>query len=173
MPLPALNSTFDALYPSGLQWYWRADFVAELPDVAIDRHVEFGSRMPTPLSTMHLYPTDGAAQRVDRHATAYSYREANWNQVIVGVDSDPGSRDRITRWTKDYWSAVHPYTLGGAYVNFLMHDEGPSRVRATYRDNYPRLLDAKRTYDPKNRFRSNQNIDPAQPAAGAQPAAPR
>ena len=160
LPLPALQSAFDGLYPPGLQWYWRADFVQELPDAAIDRHIEHAAELPSPLSTMHLYPSDGAVHRVGRTDTAFSYREATWNQVIVGVDADPKQREHITRWTKEYWEAIHPFSSGGAYVNFLMDDEGANRVRATYRDNYPRLVELKRRYDPDNRFRVNQNIDP-------------
>jgi FAD/FMN-containing dehydrogenase len=160
MPFPALNSLFDGLFPSGLQWYWRGDFVTELSDAAIARHVEYGSKAPTLLSLMHLYPVDGAAGRVGRNETAFSYREAKWNMVIAGVDPDPANRDRITAWTKDYWEAVHPYSAGGAYVNFMM-EEGQERVRATYRDNYERLAAIKRQYDPDNLFRVNQNIRPA------------
>jgi FAD/FMN-containing dehydrogenase len=151
--------------------YWRADFINELPDAAIARHIEYARTLPTPLSLMHLYPTDGAPQRVDRHATAFSYREANWNQVIVGVSPNAADRERITKWTKDYWEAIHPYSAGAAYVNFLMHDEGRDRVRASYRDNYPRLVEVKRRYDPENHFRVNQNIAPVAVGAGAGPSA--
>ena len=159
MPLPQLQSAFDALYPAGHQWYWRADFFDELSDAAIVAHVEHGSRMPTMLSSMHLYPIDGAAHDVTGEATPWSYRDATWAQVVVGVDPDPGKAGVLEAWTKAYWDALHPYSSGGAYVNFLM-DEGQERVRATYRDNYPRLARAKATYDPGNLFRVNQNIQP-------------
>ncbi|MBA2442788.1 MAG: FAD-binding oxidoreductase [Rubrobacter sp.] len=160
MPYPALQSAFDALYPAGLQWYWRADFVKDLPDEAIERHAEHGSRLPTLHSTMHLYPIDGAAHRVGKSETAFSYRDARWAEVIVGVDPDPANNERTTAWTKEYWDALHPYSAGGAYVNFMM-DEGQERVRATYRENYDRLAEVKRRYDPGNLFRVNQNIEPA------------
>ncbi|MGE5155734.1 MAG: FAD-binding oxidoreductase [Bdellovibrio bacteriovorus] len=160
MPFPALNSLFDGLFPAGLQWYWRGDFVTELSDAAVARHVAYGAQAPTLLSLMHLYPVDGAAGRVGRNDTAFSYREAKWNMVIAGVDPDPANRGRITTWTKDYWDAVHPYSAGGAYVNFMM-EEGQERVRATYRDNYERLREIKRRYDPDNLFRVNQNIRPS------------
>jgi FAD/FMN-containing dehydrogenase len=161
MSLPELQSAFDAFYPPGLQWYWRADFVREIADDAIEVHARFGEQMPSMHSTMHIYPMDGAVHRVGASETAFSHRDANFNQVIVGVDPDPGNRERITRWTREYWDAVHPYSLGGAYVNFLMGDEGGDRIKRTYRDNFPRLLEVKRRYDPENRFRVNQNIDPA------------
>jgi FAD/FMN-containing dehydrogenase len=160
MPFPALQSMFDGLYPPGLQWYWRGDFITEIPDEAIARHIEHASMAPSPLSLMHLYPVDGAAGQVGRSATAFSYREAKWNMVIAGVDPDPTNRELIASWTRAYWEDLHPLGAGGAYVNFLM-DEGEARVRATYRDNYDRLARIKRKYDPDNLFRMNQNIRPA------------
>jgi FAD/FMN-containing dehydrogenase len=165
LPFPTLQGFFDGLFPPGLQWYWRGDFVAELTDTAIARHLEYGAQAPSLLSLMHLYPVDGAAGRVGRHDTAFSYREARWNMVIAGVDPDPANRERITAWTRAYWDAVHPHGAGGAYVNFMM-DEGEARVRATYRDNYARLAAIKHKYDPQNLFRVNQNIRPAQAFLG-------
>ena len=160
MPYPTLQSLFDPLLPTGLQWYWKGDFINELTDDAIKVHLKYGSNLPSLLSLMHLYPIDGAVHRVRRNDTAFSYREANWSMVIAGVDSNPASKERITKWAKEYWEALHPYSAGGAYVNFMM-EEGQSRVEATYRDNYKRLSEVKRKYDPENLFRVNQNIPPA------------
>jgi FAD/FMN-containing dehydrogenase len=175
MPFPALQSAFDPLYPPGLQWYWKADFIREIPDAAVEEHVRYASQLPTPLSTMHIYPMDRAVHRVRPDETAFAYRDANWNQVIVGVDPDPANRARIVDWTRKYWNAIHPYSEGGAYVNFLMGDEGQDRIRATYRGNYARLVEVKRRYDPENHFRVNQNIDPqaAAPSAGEEAPAPQ
>lgn len=159
MPFTALQSAFDALYPPGLQWYWRADMFEEISDEAIAVHEQFGNALPTGHSTMHLYPIDGAAERVSSDATAFSYRGGGWAGVIVGVDPDPANNETITAWAKDYWTALHPTSAGGAYVNFLM-DEGDDRVRAAYRDNYPRLARVKTAYDPENAFHINQNIKP-------------
>jgi FAD/FMN-containing dehydrogenase len=160
LPQPALNSMFDPIYPPGLQWYWRADFVNELSDKAIEQHVRFGQALPTMHSTMHLYPINGAASRVGKTETAWSYRDANWAQVMVGVDPDPANKEKITKWSKDYFDALHPYSAGGAYVNFMM-DEGEDRVKATYGGNYQRLAEIKAKYDPTNLFRVNQNIKPS------------
>ena len=159
-PFPAVQSTFDGLFTPGLQWYWRADNFKELSEEAIAKFVEHGSHLPSMWSTMHLYPVNGAAQRVGKNDTAYSFREALFAEVIVGVDPDPANAEKITDWCKDYWNATHPYSAGGAYVNFMM-DEGQERVQATYRDNYDRLAAIKKKYDPQNFFRVNQNIRPA------------
>lgn len=160
MPLPVLQSAFDELYPAGDQWYWRADFVEEIPDEAIERHVEFAEKLPTWKSTMHLYPIDGAASRVGSTDTPWAYRDSKWASVIVGVDSDPANAEAIKSWTIDYWDALHPYSAGGAYVNMMM-DEGQERVQASYQGNYDRLAQVKAKYDPDNFFHVNQNIHPA------------
>ena len=159
MPFSVLQGAFDALYPAGLQWYWRADFFNEISDAAIEVHVKYGERLPTGLSTMHLYPIDGAASRVPEDATAFAYRDGGWAGVIVGVDPDPANAALISQWARDYWEELHPTSAGGAYVNFLM-DEGQDRVRAAYRGNYDRLARVKRRYDPDNIFHINQNIQP-------------
>lgn len=159
LPHPALQSMFDPIYPPGLQWYWRADFVNELSDDAIKQHVRFGQELPSLHSTMHLYPIDGAAARAGNSDTAWNYRQAKWAQVMVGVDPDPANKEKITAWTKAYYDALHPYSAGGAYVNFMM-DEGEDRIRATYGKNYDRLVAIKNKYDPNNVFRVNQNIKP-------------
>ena len=110
---------------------------------------------------MHLYPIDGAVHRVGAGATAWSCRDAQWSMVIAGIDPSPGKAGALKKWGREYWEAVHPYNLSGGYVNFMMDDEADGRVQATYGDNYGRLAQVKRKYDPKNLFRVNQNIRPA------------
>jgi FAD binding domain-containing protein/berberine-like enzyme len=160
MPYPMLQGLFDALYPPGLQWYWRADFFNAIPDEAVAIHEQFGQALPTPHSTMHLYPIDGAVHRVGAEETSFAYRDSGWNGVIVGVDPDPANAAKIKDWAVRYWDALHPTSAGGAYVNFMM-DEGSDRVRASYGRNYDRLARVKAGYDPGNFFRINQNIKPA------------
>lgn len=160
IPHPALQSMFDPLYPPGLQWYWKADFVRTLTDEAIALHVKHAAKLPSMHSTMHMYPISGAASRVKNSATPWSYRDAMWAQVMVGVDPDPANKEKISSWAKEYWNELHPYSAGGAYVNFMM-DEGEDRIRATYGKNYDRLAKIKKRYDPTNLFRVNQNIKPA------------
>ncbi len=132
LPQPALQSMFDALYPPGLQWYWRADFVKEISDEAIQQHIRFGNTLPSMHSSMHLYPINGAASRIGKEDTAWCYRDANWAMVMVGVDPDPANNDSITSWTKEYWEALHPYSAGGAYINFMM-EEGEDRIKSLLR----------------------------------------
>ncbi|RXJ51195.1 FAD-binding oxidoreductase [Gelidibacter gilvus] len=157
MPYPGIQSLFDGLLPTGLQWYWRSDFFNELSPEVTAQHLKFGSQIPTPLSQMHLYPITGAASRVGATDTPWAYRDARYAGVYVGVDPDPKNAAKITDWCKAYYNALHPYSAGGAYSNFMM-DEGQDRVKASYKHNYERLAKIKAAYDPENLFRVNQNI---------------
>jgi FAD/FMN-containing dehydrogenase len=161
LPYPALQGMFDALYPKGLQWYWKGDFVKDLPDAAIAAHLEHSAKLPTPFSAMHLYPIDGAVHRRAKGDTAWNCRDATWSMVIVGVDTDPKNAPALRKWARDYWAAVHPHDRGGAYPNFMMDDEADGLLQATYGENYGRLGLLKSKYDPTNLFHVNHNIRPA------------
>jgi FAD/FMN-containing dehydrogenase len=161
MPVPVVNTMFDPIYSAGLHHYWKADYIPRLTDGMIPIHVKHGPNVPSLQSTMHLYPQTGAIQRVDKTATAYSYRDVEYVHNIVAIDADPANMPRNMRWMQAYWEDLHPFTSGGAYVNFMMADESQDRVRATYRDNYDKLARVKRDYDPENTFHLNQNIHPA------------
>ena len=161
LPLPAWNSAFDASSRQATSGTGAATTSTEIPDAAIEAHVEFGKTLPTWKSTMHLYPSDGAAARVAADATPWAYRDAKWTAVFAGVDPDPANADAIRdRGRSTYYDALHPYSMGGSYVNFMM-EEGQERVQATYGSNYARLAAIKAKYDPENVFHVNQNIKPA------------
>jgi FAD/FMN-containing dehydrogenase len=159
MPYPALNSAFDGLVPPGLQHYWKANFVKELTDDAIEAHVKHGPQIPVVNSTVHIYPINGACHRVAPDATAFAYRDATFATVIAGMWPDPSENEANTAWVRDYYDATAPLSEPGGYVNFMAGDD-QARVRDNYRGNYDRLVAVKRTYDPDNLFRVNQNIAP-------------
>ncbi|TPK88346.1 FAD-binding oxidoreductase [Mesorhizobium sp. B2-4-17] len=171
MPFPALQSLFDPLLPKGLQWYWKGDFVKSLPDEAIATHIAQAAQAPSELSLMHLYPIDGAVRRVGKDETAWNARDASWSMVIAAIDPDPGKAAELIEWARNYWASIHPHNGEGGYVNFMMDDEGEQRLRASYGANYERLSQVKRTYDPSNVFRVNQNIKPATSAEQGRTAA--
>jgi FAD/FMN-containing dehydrogenase len=161
MPFPALQGLFDGLLPSGLQWYWKGDFVTKLTDDAITAHLQHASKTPSELSLMHLYPIDGAVSRVGADQTAWSARNGGWSMVIAAIDPNPQKAGELSRWAKAYWTDVHAGSGSGGYVNFMMDDEGAARVAASYGPNFERLRVVKQKYDPQNVFHVNQNIPPA------------
>jgi FAD/FMN-containing dehydrogenase len=160
VPFPAINALFDPFFPKGLQWYWKGDFVKSLPDEAIETHIAEAAKAPTASCLMHLYPIDGAVRRVARDATPWAARDASFSMVIAGISPDPKDAEALKAWGRAYWKAVHPYNMGGGYVNFMFDDEAEGRVEAAYGENYERLAMAKVKYDPTNLFRVNQNIAP-------------
>jgi hypothetical protein len=110
-------------------------------------------------STVHIYPINGAAHRVCSDETAFAYRDANFATVIAGMWPDPAANEANTAWVRDYAAATAPLSEQGGYINFMSGDD-QGRIKANYKGNYDRLVEVKRTYDPGNLFRVNQNIKP-------------
>src|SRR5438132_401458 len=160
MPYPALNTLFDPLLPAGLQHYWKASFARDLSDEAIAVHVDHGARVPAIQCAVHLYPINGAVQRVGADETAFAYRDVNYSPVIAGMWESPADNDENIAWVRNYYQALEPYSAEGGYINFMDGDD-QSRIKANYRGNYERLAAIKATYDPGNLFHLNQNIQPA------------
>jgi FAD/FMN-containing dehydrogenase len=159
MPYPALNAAFDPLYPPGLQHYWKANFVKELTDDAIEAHLAHGPKVPVVSSTVHIYSINGACHRVAPDDTAFAYRDATFATVIAGMWPDPAANEANIKWVRDYYDATAPLSEEGGYINFMAEDD-QSRIKANYKGNYDRLVDVKRKYDPDNLFHLNQNIKP-------------
>jgi len=159
MPYAALNGAFDGLVPPGLQHYWKAVFGGPLSDDAIDAHTTHGPKVPVVNSTAHIYPINGAAHDVKSDATAFGHREAKFATVIAGMWPDPSQNEANTRWVREYYQALAPFSEKGGYTNFAAGDD-MSRVQANYGDSYVRLTSIKSKFDPANVFRFNQNIAP-------------
>jgi FAD/FMN-containing dehydrogenase len=159
-PFPAMNSSFDALLPAGLQHYWKANYALEISDEAIDVHLEYGPLVPTMQSTVHLYPINGACHRVESDATAFGHRDASFAPVIAGMWENPDDNEANTAWVRDYAAALAPHSEEGGYINFMGADD-QGRAAANYGANYDRLVEVKTKYDPGNLFHMNQNIVPA------------
>jgi len=157
MPYPAMNSLFDGLVPPGLQHYWKAVFVRDLTDGAIDAHMKFGPKVPVVNSTMHIYPINGAVHDVAADATAFGHRDAKYATVIAGMWPDPKQNDANIRWVKDYYAALAPHSEKGGYINFAASDDS-DRVAANFGRSFDQLRKLKAKYDPSNLFRINQNI---------------
>jgi FAD/FMN-containing dehydrogenase len=160
MPYPALNQAFDAMLPKGLRGYWKADFLPELTDGAIDVHIRYASSIPTIPTAVHLYPIDGAVQRVGATDTAFANRNVKFAPVIAAFWEDPADNAANIAWVREYAQALRPYSAPGGYINFMDGDDLP-RVAENYGPNYKRLSEVKAKYDPQNLFHINQNIRPA------------
>jgi FAD/FMN-containing dehydrogenase len=160
MPYVALQSMLDPGAPHGWQYYMKAAYFDELTDATIDGLVEHAAAATSPLTQVHVHHLGGAVARVDSRATAYRPRRAAYLVNVPTAWLDAGTSDVHVAWARALYDAIAGQSNGAAYVNFL-GEEGDARVRSAYGDNYARLAQIKRAYDPHNVFRHNQNILPA------------
>ena len=167
MPYTALQSTRDEGFPSGRRHYWKSGWLREVTDDAIETLMRYLPKMPSSASGVGLQQLHGVASRVAPSATAFPHRAEQYDFLIGSQWSDAADSDPNLQWTRALFEAMQPHLEASVYVNNL-GDEGPGRVRAAYGENWPRLAAVKRTYDPDNLFRGNQNIDPSTDPAGGQ-----
>jgi FAD/FMN-containing dehydrogenase len=164
MPYTAAQKLVDAFYPPGLQAYFKASFLKELSEAAIDTMVAYCANRPSPICHVVIEHTlGGAVSRVDREATAFHHRDVQYSFISLGMCTDPADAEQCVRWAREFWEAMQPCLTGGVYVNYLgpEADEGTERLKAAYGpEKYQRLVTLKNTYDPTNLFRLNQNIKP-------------
>jgi FAD/FMN-containing dehydrogenase len=160
MPYPAVNTLLDAAFPKGALNYWKSGFVADLSDDTIDVLVDAFERVPSTMTSIFLDHVHGAATRVAPDATAFPHRQNALSILLFGQWADPADTEATIAWLRDTFELLQPHLSDRRYTNFLAADDA-GVVRQGYGDNYERLVDVKRTYDPNNLFHLNHNIDPA------------
>ena len=160
MPYPVINTLLDPGFPKGALNYWKSAFFTELSDAAVRTMVDAFEAAPSTMSGMVVEHFHGEVTRIDPTATAFPHRQPGYNLALIGEWLDPSETDANVRWVRETFAALEPYMAPQVYVNYLADDES-ARTRDAYGPNYDRLVDLKRRYDPDNRFRLNQNIDPA------------
>ena len=156
----ALQTAADAGFPSGQQHYWKASWLTDLSDGAIDVLLRFAANKPSVATGIGLQQMHGAAARVDPAATAFPHRRAQYDLLILSQWADPADAERNIAWTRVFFEAMRPFAERAVYVNDL-GEEGEDRVREAYGANHARLAELKAKYDPTNFFRANQNVKPA------------
>jgi FAD/FMN-containing dehydrogenase len=159
MPFVAWQQSFDALLTPPARNYWKSHNLVELPDAAIDTLVAAAAGLPSEESQVVIGLVGGQANRVSPDATAYAHRDAQYIAELHARWQDKADDAAAIAWTRETFDAITPHATGGVYVNFMSGDE-QDRIREAYGSNYERLVAAKRSYDPDNFFRANQNIIP-------------
>jgi FAD/FMN-containing dehydrogenase len=158
-PYVAHQKMFDAAYPHGRHYYWKAHKLGPLTDEVIDVVVDQAAQVTSPFSAVPIFCFGGAVARVPEESTAFPYRDASHDLNIVAswLPEEVGGADRHIDWVRRMFHALEPYSRG-VYVNFTSDDAG-ERVRAAYTDQqWTRLTSLKAKYDPTNFFRMNANI---------------
>jgi FAD/FMN-containing dehydrogenase len=158
MPYVALQQMFDDGFPRGIRTYWKAGYLPELSDGAVDAYVEQTAAIPSPMTLIECQVLGGAFAA--SNDSAFGNRDAAFLYNIVAAWTDPSEDDTQVAWARSMYEAMRPHETGGVYVNYLT-DEGQDRVKAAYGpERYARLQAVKAKYDPENVFRGNQNIQP-------------
>lgn len=161
MPYVALQGMLDGGAPSGLRNYFKGGFVADLDDNVIDTVLDFGARLPSPMSQIHFHQMGGAVGQVALDATAFSGRAAGYTYNLISTWTDATEDARHIAANRELAAAMAPLSLGGSYVNFVT-EAGGGPTRGVYGDAaYERLARVKREFDPSNFFNRNQNVAPA------------
>lgn len=161
-PYADIQSAFDPFFPNTQRYYWKSLFADALSDEVIDATIALAEEKPTPQTLFGLRALGGAMSRVPETATAYGNRAALYNLSIDTTWLDPADDRRMIDWTRAAWSRMHELTRGGVYLNFAgLGEDNAALARAGYGDNYARLAEIKRRYDPTNLFRGNINVPPA------------
>ena len=157
-----VQTLWDADYPAGKRYYWKSIYVNDLSDAVIDSLLSAAADCPSPHSNIDIWPMGGAVGRIAANASAFGRRDLPY---MIGIEANweaPGEDAPNIAWTRALWADLHRFSSGGVYLNFPgLGEEGDALVRAGYGENYARLAALKRTYDPTNLFRMNQNIRPA------------
>jgi hypothetical protein len=168
MPYLDLQSGGDERHHHGLRRYSAGHYLTEYSDAAIDaflaRGVESGgpepdwSRMPG--GGFQAY--GGAIADVGEHESAFSNRGTLVEFFAGSTWTDP-TEDGVRMASARAWArAFEPYSTG-TYIN-VMADRDADVRRGYHAEQFRRLAELKRKYDPDNVFHLNQNIRPA--AAG-------
>ncbi len=160
-PYVTHQKLFDAAYPHGRHYYWKAHKLGPLTDEIIDIVVDHATQVTSPLSAIPIFCLGGAAARVPEHSTAFPYRDASHDLNIVAswLPEEAGDADRHIDWVRGMFHALEPHSRG-VYVNFTS-DDASQRARQAYTgQQWTRLTALKAKYDPTNFFRMNTNILP-------------
>lgn len=160
-PYTGIQSYLDATQPKGKHYYWKTEFAAELSDDLLSTMRELAAENPIPGGQLLFAHIGGALNERAGDDGAVNNRDARFAYGAAGMwEPDDPDGERYREWVRDAWEQFRPFSTGGNYINFQTADESEERIEATYGDNYDRLGEIKRKYDPENVFRVNRNIAP-------------
>ncbi len=163
MPYRTIQTLYDAIFPKGRdRCYWKSTYLKGLSDSVINHLTALLANRPSEMTYASIWRFGGAVQRVAADATAFGDRSMPYMFSLDAIWSAPVEDEANIGWARDAWQAAQRHSTGRMYLNFPGLGEGDTLVRDAFgADTYSRLQKVKRTYDPENLFRVNQNIQPA------------
>jgi FAD/FMN-containing dehydrogenase len=160
-PYVGQQSIIDATQPKGRRYYWKSEYLPGCDEAMLPHFIDSGSRIKSPHAGIVLFPIDGALNERPADYSAVGNRDAKLVVNITGAWEKADDDAQEIEWVRSSWRQMRQFSTGGTYINFQTEDEGADRIQAAYGDNYERLAEVKRKWDPANLFSSNKNIAPA------------
>jgi len=158
-PFAAWQQAFDPLLTPGARNYWKSHNFSELQDGLLDSLVSYAGKLPSPHCEVFVAQLGGQILRVASDATAFGNRDIRFVMNVHGRWMAPEEDQAGIAWSREVYQTTLPFANGGVYSNFLTGEE-TDRVKSAFGANFARLSKVKKTYDPDNFFRLNQNIRP-------------
>lgn len=154
------QSMLDGMEPKGNHYYWKTEYLPELPTEFLDTFRDNALKVTSPMSESIVIHLAGALNERADDDGAVGNRDARYMIAFAGQWSADGPHHEHVAWVRDAWQSIRSFSTGGNYLNFQTVDEDEERLRATYGANLDRLVEVKGTYDPANAFRANRNVRP-------------
>lgn len=152
------QSLVDATQPFGRRNYWKSEYLPGLEAAMLQTALAHSLELRSPHSAIAIFPLDGPLSDLPADHSPVGNRKTGAVVNITASWESPDDDETNIEWARTTWRAITPYSTGGTYINFLAEGEPEERLRDAYGDNYARLVEVKRTWDPDNFFRCNKNI---------------
>jgi hypothetical protein len=152
------QSLLDATQPDGRHYYWKSEYLPGIKPEILPKIIENARRIVSPHSMIAAFQLTGALNQLPGSHSAVGNRDAKYVLNLAAAWDSPNDDKPNIDWARASWRDLRSFSTGGTYVNFLTEEEGVDRVRAAYGQNYHRLVEIKKKWDPANLFRINKNI---------------
>jgi FAD/FMN-containing dehydrogenase len=152
------QSILDATQPKGRRYYWKSDYLPGVSAGVTAAVIESAAKIPSQHSAILLFPLDGTLGERSQSHSAVGNRNARFVFNIASSWDNASDDDANIEWTRSAWRDLNRFSTGGTYINFLTEEEVGDRLQDAWGDNFYRLQEVKRGWDPDNRFRVNKNI---------------
>ena len=160
-PYTQIQSLLDATQPKGRRYYWKSEYLSQVPSALCEKLIAHAARIRSPHSAVILFQIGGALNQLEEGHSPVGNRDARYVLNLAGSWAQPQEDEANIEWARDAWKDLRSFSTGGTYVNFLTEDETQERIAAALGNGLKRLTEIKTRWDPQNVFRTNRNIRPA------------
>ena len=140
--------------PFGSYCYYQSGFTQDLSDGTIDVIIDEVSKVPPPETGneffIALQQLSGVVGRVPNNATAFAHRDSLCNIITLTMCKANNELEAVKPYVDSVSKALSPY-YSGSYANDSSYVTN-SHPELVFGENYERLKQIKKHYDPDNIF---------------------